>query len=296
MATLTDEQPSQSIGASKPIAALCVLCHDADAVLPFYRDVLGFEPRRAEESFYHFAKRGSGTSFCLWEIGHVASHTVYGKHSVDEIPNKFIVTLTLPSRREIDDLHSSLNQAGLQILSQDEFEGAYGFFFIDPCSVIWNVRVAAGQPGSDAWRALDRITLVCQDVEKTQRFYEDSLGFPRSDGINGLVNYASVSDTALSLWDIASAAKVLGLPSLTDQQTWWSATTLMTAYSFDTLSAVQEQYERLAEAGVSFDEIPQFFDWDFNACYFRDPENTIWELFETPSNIEERMLPQTDKR
>jgi len=301
MAALNDDSSKSSLGAGKPIAALCILCHDADAVLPFYRDVLGFEPRRAEESFYHFARRGSATALCLWEIGHVASHTVYAEHSSTAIPSKFIVSLTVPSHNGVDRLRAHLIQADVQILSEHVEEGVYGFFFVDPCAVVWDVRATNAQDDANArendqGRALDRITLICQDSTASQAFYENMLGFPNAGSVDGRVIYPSVSGTALSLWDASHAATSLGFSALTNQRQQWMATTAMLAYSFDTLEAVRQHYLSLQQIGVVFDEAPKYFDWNFNACYFRDPEDNIWELFETPSNIEQRMLPQSEQR
>lgn len=299
MAALNDNSSKSSLGSSQPIAALCILCHDADAVLPFYRDVLGFEPRRAEESFYHFARRGSATALCLWEIGHIATHTVYTEHSPASIPSKFIGSLTLPLRDGVDNLRARLIEADVQILSEQVEPDDYGFFFVDPCAVLWDVRVGDAQSGgdtndSDQALALERITLICQDATGTQAFYEDSLGYPKADFLNGRVNYPPVSGTRLSLWDASNAATTLGFSALATQRQQWPATTAMFAYSFDTLETVRQHYQSLQQVGVTFDEAPNFFDWNFNACYFRDPEDNIWELFETPSNIEQRMLPQTE--
>lgn len=301
MAALNDDSSESNLGTGKPIAALCILCHDADAVLPFYRDVLGFEPRRAEESFYHFARRGSATALCLWEIGHVAFHTGYTEHSPTAIPSKFVVSLILPSRSGVDSLRAHLTQTDVQVLSEHVEEGGYGFFFVDPCAVVWDVRAADAQEDSDEnendpGRALDRITLICQDSAVSQAFYENMLGFPKARSIDGRMTYPAVSGTALSLWDASHAASTLGFSALTNQRQQWTATTAMLAYSFDTLEAVRQHYHSLQQVGVTFDEAPNYFDWNFNACYFRDPEDNIWELFETPSNIEQRMLPQTEGR
>lgn len=294
MAALKDEPANSRLGRGAPIAALCILCHDADAVLPFYCDVLGFEPRRAEESFYHFARRGSATALCLWEIGHVTAHTVYTEHSPAAIPNKFVVSLTLPSHAELDDLYTRLMQTNdVQILARSEDGGHDGFFFVDPCAAIWDVRLSDTGDNDGQTRALERITLLCQDATRTSTFYESMLGYPAAATVAGRRTYPPVSGTALSLWDAANAATTLGLPALTRQQKQWTATTAMLAHSFETLAVVCQHYQSLQQVGVNFDEAPKFFAWDFNACYFRDPEDNIWELFETPSNIEQRMLPQT---
>ncbi len=284
------------LGRTNPIGALCILCHDADAVLPFYRDLLGFEPRRAEESFYHFAKRGTAVSLCLWEIGHIARHTVFTAHPADAIPSKFMISLSMPSPAKVDALHRRLAPESLRLLTAPGAgEDGYGFYFIDACAVIWDVRAtdAARQAGDTL--AADCITLLCRNLAATKAFYEDKLGFPDAALLKGRLRYPAVGGTALSLWDVAAAAQRLGVSDPPEQQARWSDKTAMLAYPFEELAQVQAHYEGLGKAGVRFDEAPAHFQWDFNAAYFCDPESNIWELFETPSNIQQRMLPRTEE-
>ena len=282
-----------TLGQTMPIGALCILCHDADEVLPFYRDILGFEPRRAEESFYHFAKRGAATSLCLWEIDHIARHTVFQSHPKTAIPNKFILSLSLPSTSAVEALHGKLANENVRLLQEPEVgEDGFGFHFIDPCAVIWEVRVPETVVQANNTLALDRITLLCRDLTATKSFYEDKLSFPDVAVAAGRVTYPAVAGTALSLWQVTAASAGLCLADLPAQQAQWSAKTAMLAYPFDEIAEVEALYDDLRRAGVRFDEAPSHFDWDFKAAYFCDPEDNIWELFETPSNIEQRMLPK----
>ena len=283
-----------TLGQTTPIGAFCILCHDADAVLPFYRDVLGFEPRRAEESFYHFGRRGSATALCLWEIGHIARHTVYDAHPSDGIPNKFVLSLTMAGQADVDALFRELQAADAQIIGDRAVrDGAYGFFFIDPCAVIWDVRANQDAAQSGDALALDRITLICQDLAAAASFYEAKLGHANPVKSPGFVTYPAMNETALSLWDAVDAGKTLGLDFVGKQRKRWPDNTAMLAHSFETFEEVCALFDGLSEAGVPFDEAPAHFDWDFRACYFRDPDDNIWELFEVPGNIESRMLPKT---
>jgi len=283
-----------NLGQIWPISALCILCHDADRVLPFYRDVLGFEPRRAEESFYHFARRGTATSLCLWEIGHIARHTIFRAHSEAAIPNKIILSLTMASASDVEALYRKLAAENMPLMNGPaERDIGSGFHFIDPCAVIWEVRAGAAAADAGSTAALDRITILCSDIAATQSFYEDKIKFPAGSLVDGRVTYPAIDGTALSLWDVAAASDRLGVSELLGQQDRLSAKTIMLAYSFAELETVTRLYDDLRQSGVPFDEAPAHFDWDFNAAYFCDPEGNIWELFETPSNIEQRMLPQT---
>ncbi len=280
-----------SLGQESPVSAFCILCHDADAVLPFYCDVLGFEPRRAEESFYHFARRGSATALCLWEIGHVAGHTAYTAHPETAVPNKIVLSLTLPTEAALEDLSGRLSAA--RIDRRPRTGG--GFYFIDPCAVVWSIEAGPVPSDSPDGSALGSIGLICRDLPATKAFYEDKLGFPSGEAAGGRVSYPAVNRTALILWDVDTATSELGIADFAAQRPMWRHTTAMLANSFGTIDEVRSLYERLSAKGVSFDEAPAHFEWDFRACYFRDPEDNIWELFEVPSNIEARMLPQNEE-
>lgn len=276
---------------NKHISAFCILCHDADSVLPFYQDVLGYELRRAEESFYAFDKRGSATTLCLWEIGHIAEHTVFETYSPSSIPNKIILSLNLATQQDVDSLYDNLQKENVRLLSSPSKQNDYRFAFIDPCSMIWEVQInESGNPQAESI-ALDRITLICQDLNGTKAFYEEKLCYPSSPEVDGRVTYPAVNNTSLSLWDYNSAAGALGLPTLKQQQPAWTAHTAMLAYAYDHISQLESLHDKLAGSGFTFDHAPAYFDWDFSACYFRDPENNIWELFEMPQNIDQRMLP-----
>jgi len=294
VAELAGMKQPMRLGGHEPITAFCILCHDADAVLPFYCDILGFDPKRAEESFFHFDRRGTATALCLWEIGHLARHTVFTNYSDTAVPNKIVLSLTMTSRVEVDALRQKLAAANMRLLADLGEGDEYGFYFIDPCAVIWEVRVRENKDSCDVL-ALDRITLICQDLTATKTFYESKLGFPSGKSVNGRVTYAAVDHTALSLWDCTAASTALNTVDFRNQKQVWSANTAMLAYSFEKIEYVQTLYDGLSAAGVPFDEAPTHFAWDFSACYFRDPEDNIWELFEVPANIKQRMLPQTGK-
>ena len=274
--------------ANSAISAFCILCHDADAVLPFYTEVLGFTVQRAEECFYSFARRGTATTLCLWEIGHLAQHTTYATYTAAEIPNKVMLSLTLAGRAELDALCQKLKAEG-EVLSEPAGIHPHSFHFVDPCAVIWEVRVA-DVPAQTETVALDRITLLCQDLPAARAFYDDKLALPTSPVQSGRVTYPAVNNTSLSLLDVRQASNLPGLPDFIAQFGSWSATTAMLALAFDSLLLLQAAYGSLTKSGVLFDHAPTYFAWAFNACYFRDPENNIWELFEMPSNIAQRQL------
>ena len=272
--------------ANKAISAFCILCPDAEAVLPFYMQLLGFRLQRSEESFYSFVRRGTATTLCLWEIGHLAEHTDYATYSTAVIPSKVMLSLTLAEKAELDKLYRELKAADL-LLTEPAGNHPYGFYFIDPCAVIWELRLANNPAQA---MALDRITLLCQDVAAAKSFYETKLALPETPLAAGRVTYPAVDNTSLSLLDVQHASTILAKLDFAAQLELWSATTSMLALAYESTAQLQTAYRSLSENGVLFDHEPTYFAWEFNASYFRDPENNIWELFEMPSNIAQRQL------
>lgn len=282
-----------SLIQDKPVSAFCILCHDADAVLPFYEELLGFKLQRAEESFYSFVRRGSATTLCLWEIRHIARHTDFNAYHELDVPKKVVLSLTCPTKADVDQLYLDLGKTAATLLSGPPSDEIVGFYFADPCGMIWEVKASDHLVG-DNTLALTRITLICQNFELTKAFYEFKLSQPSIPAEAGRVTYPAINNTSLSLWDAKYAAKSLSALDFTAQNHAWGAHTAMLAHPFGSFDQLQSAYESLSEKGILFDHAPAFFDWEFNASYFRDPENNIWELFEMPINIEERQLPMLD--
>ena len=273
-----------------PLSALCILCHDADAVLPFYRETLGMPPTRAEESFYSLKGPADKATFCLWEIGHIARNSVFDDHPEDAIPNKYVLTVRVPSVAEIHALRAKVKLAGVQFLeavggNTDRQE----FAFIDACGVIWHILEGADALPADGPVSLDRITLLCQDLSAARSFYEDKIGYRVESDTDSQILYETDGRTQLALWAVADARVAFGLP---DQTAIWKAHTGMIALSYPTSAEMTAQYETLLNRGVTFNEKPAHFQWDFDASYFCDPDHNIWELFAIPQNIKDRMLPK----
>ncbi len=276
-----------------PLSALCILCHAADAVLPFYRDVMGMPPTRAEESFYSLKGPSDKAIFCLWEIGHIARNSVFDDYPQDAIPNKYVLTAHVPSAAEIHALRARIEQAGVQVLDiASRNSDGQELAFIDASGVIWHILERADALPADGPISLDRITLLCRDLAAARAFYENKIGYRVETETESQVVYMIDGRTQLALCAVADARIDFDLP---DQSAIWNAHTGMIALSYPTFAEMNAQYETLLNRGVLFNEKPAHFQWDFDASYFCDPDHNIWELYAIPPNIEDRMLPQNEK-
>lgn len=275
------------------LSALCILCQDADRVLPFYRDILGLIPDRAEESFYSLTGPTGKATLCLWEIGHVARNSVFEEYSSEVIPSKYMISAAVPSVNDVDDIRTKIASTGVHILpSTAKVAGATKLHFVDASGVIWHIFA---DETSDGPISVDRITLLCQDLSKSREFYEKKVGFRSDTAIKTQVVYSTGGDTQLAIWDVASAAQDLGLPRLVDQSAIWAGHTGMIALSYDTVEQMEAQFRFLQKRGVTFSEKPAHFQWDFTASYFCDPDQNIWELYTIPKNLEDRMLQKIEE-
>jgi len=275
------------------LSSLCILCHDVDRVLPFYRDILGFIPDRAEESFYSLTGPTGKANLCLWEIGHIARNSVFEEYSSKEIPSKYMISAAVPSVKDVDNIRTKVASTDVHILpSTAKVSDVKNLHFVDSSGVIWHIFV---DETADRSISLDRITLVCQNLSESREFYEKKIKFCSYTSTKTQVVYSTDGDTQLALWDVASAAEELGLSRLLNQGSIWGGHTGMIALSYDTVEQMDAQFQLLQKRGVFFNEKPAHFQWDFTASYFCDPDQNIWELFTIPQNLEARMLQKTEE-
>ena len=119
------------------LSSLCILCHDADRVLPFYRDILGFIPDRAEESFYSLTSPTGKANLCLWEIGHIARNSVFEEYSSKEIPSKYMISAAVPSVKDVDNIRTKVASTDVHILpSTAKVSDVKNLHFVDSSGVI----------------------------------------------------------------------------------------------------------------------------------------------------------------
>lgn len=144
-----------------PVTAMCLLCHDIDAMLPFYTERVGFQVRRREESFVQFWKR-FGINLCLWEIGHVVRHIGFEVWPRGDTTSKSACTVRCASRAEVDAIYRDLTAHGITPARAPHAHpwNAYAFYFADPDGNCWEVyHWLEGGPGHDEYQMADRATI-----------------------------------------------------------------------------------------------------------------------------------------
>ncbi len=134
-------------------------------------------------------------------------------------------------------------------------------------------RDAVERPASTA-RGVHHVALICADVERTVRFYQDLLGFPLTDMFENR-DYPGSTHFFFDIGhrnllaffdfpglDVGPYAEVLG------------------GVNHLAISMEPEQWERararLDEAGVAYDHVSG------TSLYFRDPDGTRLELIADP--------------
>jgi catechol 2,3-dioxygenase-like lactoylglutathione lyase family enzyme len=135
------------------------------------------------------------------------------------------------------------------------------------------LRPKANRPASTA-RGVHHVAVLCADVERTIRFYQDVLGFPLTD----LFENRDYRDSTHFFFDIGNgnALAFFDLPGL-DLGPYAE---VLGGLHHLAISVTPEHWaaarERLAAAGVATDVVSGV------SMYFRDPDGTRLELLSDP--------------
>ena len=136
-----------------------------------------------------------------------------------------------------------------------------------------HLRPRAARPASTA-RGVHYATLLCADVERTIRFYQDVLGFPLTD----LFENRDYRGSTHFFFDIGNgnALAFFDLPGLNLGE----YAEVLGGLHHLAISVTPEQWaaarSRLADAGVKTDVVSGV------SMYFRDPDGTRLELLSDP--------------
>jgi len=148
---------------------------DVSATLPFYQDMWGLSLSHQEDGLALL--RGTGTEPFLYGL---KDGPVYGIEYVH---------FAMPDRESMDALHAQILARGHTPLGKpaefDDWVGGYGFETLDPDNrrlrFRTDVRVLDDQKDWAKPKKVSHVVLNTPDMEGTQKFYEDVLGFRTSD-------------------------------------------------------------------------------------------------------------------
>ena len=123
-------------------------------------------------------------------------------------------------------------------------------------------------------QAITDVCILVVDLERAVTFYRDRLGFALRRHAPRFADFHGAGVT-LALWEADEVTASLGLPDRPAD----AAHRTMVAIRVETLAEVDAAYAELRENGVAFTAPPARYPWNAYACYFSDPDGTLWEIY-----------------
>lgn len=123
---------------------------------------------------------------------------------------------------------------------------------------------------------ISMITLGVEDLQRSVRFYEQGLGFPRMESPPS-VAFFTLNGSWLGLYGRASLAEDAGVPS---EGSGFSGIAL--AHNVDSEAAVDEVLAQAVSAGATLVKPGQKVFWGGYSGYFSDPDGYLWEVAHNP--------------
>jgi uncharacterized protein len=123
--------------------------------------------------------------------------------------------------------------------------------------------------------SISDICLLVQDLERAISFYRDQVGFELRRLAPGFADFFTGGVT-LALWQVDHMQTHLGLPPAPGHKGGWHT---MAAIQVDSSKRVHQLQQEFASRGVPFVVEPKAYPWNAYACYFKDPEDNLWEIY-----------------
>src|SRR5882724_174479 len=122
--------------------------------------------------------------------------------------------------------------------------------------------------------AISDVCVLCEDVERSIRFYVDKLGFTLKHRAESFADLAGAGLT-LALWEIDHISRHTGIANARGP----GAHKACIAVRLATPEEVDATYRDLAAKGVPFRAPPADYAWNAYCCYFTGPDDEVWELY-----------------
>jgi uncharacterized protein len=119
------------------------------------------------------------------------------------------------------------------------------------------------------------VCLLVQDLEGAIEFYRDHVGFKLRRIAPGFADFFTAGVT-LALWQVDHMQSHLSLQPGPVQRGGWRT---MAAIQVTDKDEVHAMHRELSARGVPFLLEPRTYPWNAFACYFRDPEDNLWEIY-----------------
>lgn len=118
-------------------------------------------------------------------------------------------------------------------------------------------------------------TLLVSDIKQSTSFYRDQVGLELYRTNDGFANF-KMGGLILALWQLDHVDTSIGHrfePIAPNSQH-----SIMACLQ-DSCADVDACYQRIKGNGVEFLYPPRSFPWNVYACYFKDPDGFMWEIF-----------------
>ncbi len=123
---------------------------------------------------------------------------------------------------------------------------------------------------------ISMLTLGVRDLERSIRFYEQGLGFPRMESPPE-VAFFTLNGSWLGLYGRDALAEDAGVSSAGS-----GFAGIAIAHNLDAREAVDAAMEEAVAAGAGLVKAPQEVFWGGYSGYFSDPDGYLWELAYNP--------------
>ena len=123
---------------------------------------------------------------------------------------------------------------------------------------------------------ISMITLGVDDLEKSVKFYQQGLGFPKMDSSPG-VAFFTLNGSWLGLYGRKALAEDA---MVSDEGSGFNSFAL--AHNVHSEAEVDQLVEQALAAGATLAKAPQKTFWGGYSGYFRDPDGHLWEIAHNP--------------
>jgi catechol 2,3-dioxygenase-like lactoylglutathione lyase family enzyme len=127
---------------------------------------------------------------------------------------------------------------------------------------------------------LSLVTLGVADLVRSQRFYEEGLGWKASGASTGEVAFFQLGGIALALWGREELAADAGLPHPGPGGGFGG---VALAHNVRSREEVEAVLSRAHEAGGRVLKPATAASWGGHTGYFADPDGHLWEVAWNPS-------------
>ena len=122
--------------------------------------------------------------------------------------------------------------------------------------------------------AISDVCVLCEDVERSIRFYRDKLGFKLRHRADGFADFSGAGLT-LALWEIDHISRHTGVAATRGSGAHKACIAVMLPSPAD----VDACHAELSAKGVAFEGPPADYEWNARCCYFSGPDDELWELY-----------------